>query len=395
MSNGPISPRIDDLAARVDRVGLTLLDLDADPDRRLVGEAELTGISLTSWQAAKADLDRLWSCYRALTDVVEQARSLAASRGARTKADELERLLDGRSVRVVGEPVDVLERKLLDTDVVVTQLTPDEALGEMANAFDRVRSTITKISTAWSESIPAVQGLRASLDGADADAASVGADTRPATDALRARLDAFAAAVFADPLGTGSKPLTELAGLIDAEVIRWQRGAAIRLDAPGELATLAREGDALARLVADTQAAQRHLRSRVVVPEEFPACADIAAVDADLARLRALVAGERWADVARLIGDVRSRLTAATAATQRQAATANELLSRRSELRARLDLYRELAVGRGLAEDRALHEAHEAAAECLYTAPCDLDVADELVQQYGAAVAGARAQAPS
>jgi hypothetical protein len=64
-------------------------------------------------------------------------------------------------------------------------------------------------------------------------------------------------------------------------------------------------------------------------------------------------------------------------------------LARRADLRGLLGAYRDRAERSGLAEDNALAAEYAAASAVLYTAPCDIAVAEKLVGSYQRAVLAA------
>ena len=62
-------------------------------------------------------------------------------------------------------------------------------------------------------------------------------------------------------------------------------------------------------------------------------------------------------------------------------------LAVRAELRGRLDAYRAKTTRNGLAEDPLLVERYDAARRMLWSAPCDLRVAEQAVLRYQQAAA--------
>ncbi|ESU46012.1 hypothetical protein P376_6010 [Streptomyces sp. HCCB10043] len=62
-------------------------------------------------------------------------------------------------------------------------------------------------------------------------------------------------------------------------------------------------------------------------------------------------------------------------------------LAVRAELRGRLDAYKAKVARHGLAEDPLLIERYDAARRMLWSAPCDLRVAEQAVLRYQHAVA--------
>ena len=69
-------------------------------------------------------------------------------------------------------------------------------------------------------------------------------------------------------------------------------------------------------------------------------------------------------------------------------------LAVRAELRGRLDAYKAKVARHGLAEDPLLIERYDAARRMLWSAPCDLRVAEQAVLRYQQAAAEVADTAP-
>jgi hypothetical protein len=84
-----------------------------------------------------------------------------------------------------------------------------------------------------------------------------------------------------------------------------------------------------------------------------------------------------------------TRLAQVDAALKEAADRYGAGLARRADLRGLLGAYRNRAERSGLAENEALAAEYEAASAVLYTAPCDIAVAEKLVGSYQQAVLAA------
>jgi hypothetical protein len=96
----------------------------------------------------------------------------------------------------------------------------------------------------------------------------------------------------------------------------------------------------------------------------------------------------------RRMAELRGRARALTEAVERLSASEGTDIATRDELRGRLEAYRAKAVATGWGEDLELDRLHDDALAVLYSAPCDLSRAEELVSAYQHGVA-ARSKATS
>jgi chromosome segregation ATPase len=93
-----------------------------------------------------------------------------------------------------------------------------------------------------------------------------------------------------------------------------------------------------------------------------------------------LRAAGRWTRLAAELDALDRDLADATAQFRDAERRMAGLLDRRGELRGLLDAYQAKAARLGAVEDLA--SLHDQARDLLWTAPCDLDVAEQAVQRY-------------
>ena len=105
-----------------------------------------------------------------------------------------------------------------------------------------------------------------------------------------------------------------------------------------------------------------------------------------LASLDALTVGGQWSRLAAELDRCEAELAAAGAQTADVRQTAAAALDKRDELRGLLRAYKAKAARLGAAEDRDLAARHDEAHGLLWTAPCDLAVAEAAVAAYQRAI---------
>ena len=211
-------------------------------------------------------------------------------------------------------------------------------------------------------------------------------DAGPAADpAMRARLDR---------LGTRLAELTRRAGMgadITGPLRELEGEAAVAerdlIVAVAGLRNLARDRERARELVngllergQSVRELARRCADRIVAPPRLavPDVSALGPVPEDRAQLTAYL----------------GRLDQVRRAMDLAEATYAAPLAERNELRGRIDGYRAMAVSQGRAEDPALSGAYQAARAVLWTAPCDLSVARQLVSGYQSLVR-ASAEQPS
>ena len=107
---------------------------------------------------------------------------------------------------------------------------------------------------------------------------------------------------------------------------------------------------------------------------------------ARLASLDELMASGRWARLSSELDMLERELAAATDGFRGTEQSVLALVGRRDELRGLLDAYKAKAARLGAAEDIALAERYAVARGLLWTAPCDLAAAADVVAGYQQAV---------
>lgn len=352
-----------------DAIQANLLDLDGSLGVRLLKGASLIGVSKTRWEVASVAFTRLWDLYTAYSGVIEQAIDAMSGRPNDRGLARVTALLTGPSVLLARGPAPLASRDLADTGQEM--LTLATARTRMRTDFAAVAELASAVEAAWNDTAAQLEAAASELAKADPR----GDDGESA--AIRDELGRLRDALNADPLGLSAaevRPLRDRAAALAAKAAELTR---LRDTADARLAALRQAADAARAACSDALAARDRAAAKVIVRVTIPDFPDPAPRLAAVASLRA--AG-RWPRLASELDLLERDLAAVTTQfrdTERGLATA---LDKRAELRGLLDAYRAKAARLGAIEDLA--SLYDAARELLWTAPCDLDVAEQAVLRY-------------
>ncbi|MGC5342411.1 hypothetical protein [Streptomyces sp. DT171] len=396
------------LGAEHEAIETSLLALQDHAGRRLLEGAELTGATRDRWATTERSITLLWTYFDAYSAALGTAREVRARRRWPNRDDlvELTDLLRGDGITVAGsatgtDPLAAGPARLSE------RFTPAELVGRMNELYARSLDMVVSCDSVWSALPARIDLLAAELRRTRSLAHSVGVrpGEHPAGDDLEGitqELGTLRAQVVSDPLAFWLPgPGSAAPGGGRPDTSRYDRAARALEDVRREIeAVLAVRQDAEQRLVhlrdvlsrADrTLAEARTARGEVlakIAASEVPAVSGpptalqeqlVAASDyrrrAQWHRLSPLLESlEREAEDELL--RARESLTAVTAP-----------LAVRAELRGRLDAYRAKVARHGLAEDPLLIERYDAARRMLWSAPCDLRVAEQAVLRFQHAAA--------
>ncbi len=356
---------IADAAAERDAIQSNLLDLDNSLGIRLLKSTSLSGISKSRWEAASRVFSSLWDLYAAYSAVIEEA---AGSRDL----PRVTVLLTGPSVRVTRGPAPLAERDLADTGT--DQLTLAAARTRMRTQFADVASISASTEKSWNDAASELEAVASEL--AKADPSGDQALIAEAA-AVRVELGRLRDALNADPLGDRLGPATSLRNRAATLAARTAELTSVRDSADARIATATKAAGLARAARADALAARQSAAAKVTVREEVPAFADPSSRLAAVAELRA--AG-RWTRLAAELDALDRDLAAASTQFRDAERRMAGLLARRDELRGLLSAYKAKAARLGAIEDLA--SLHDEARDLLWTAPCDLDVAEQAVLRY-------------
>jgi len=388
--------------AERDAIQANLLELDGSFAKRVLEGATLSGTTRDRWATASAALATLWETFLAYSAVIDQVTALGTGpkRPARKDLPELSDLLTGSCIQLPGPPVPLARRDL--AAIARPPVTLAAAVGAMRRLFTQVTEVTSAVESVWAALGPPLDTATGDLARCAPLAAGLGADTEAELRAAAADLQALRDATNADPLalwhpdpaGTiqggradtaAADRLRERAAALAARVAeldRLRKQARHRID---ELTA------AVAGARADRQeavAAWREATARVsALPPPPP---DIG--DPPLAGLDALAARGQWGRLAAELERCEADLSASGARTAELRQAAAAAIDKRDELRGLLRAYKAKAARLGAAEDTSVAARYDEAHALLWTAPCDLTVAQAAVMTYQRAILATEGQ---
>ncbi|HLF40826.1 MAG TPA: hypothetical protein VI854_05045 [Acidimicrobiia bacterium] len=371
----PADPRValEELRDGVSRLANDLYRIETDPGLKpLLEQGTLAGESAEVARAAAPDLHALWSRYSTLTDTVG-----ALSRAVDADDEAAAATLLGPSAIEFSDG---------------SRCDPHHLLASLRGEVDAVLAAGERLGAAWRRAIPRLDTLTARLADTTRSAGVIGVGRQPALLAATDHVDRVRAAVAADPLAADAE-LDRAEAAVERARRRIDELATAHGGLARRLAAARSVLDELERLIPEGRTALEATRAKIAEPRGLLEPLDRAAVDAGphglgpwLARLEGTAGEGSWLPASEGL-DAWEELARTWLDNARAVLAANRgPLDRRAELRGLLDAYAAKAAAHGEVEDPALSPLHAAARDALYTQPCDLDGAADLVARYGDAV---------
>ncbi|UQX01202.1 hypothetical protein [Streptomyces sp. RerS4] len=397
------------LAAEHEAVETSLLALQDHAGRRLLEGAALSGFTKERWAATDAAITRLWTYFDAYSGALAAAREIRErSRWPGVKdLSELTERLRGPGVVIAGAGV--------EGAALTERFSLAELVARMNELYAASLDVVVAADAVWSALPARIDLLAAELHRTRSLAHSVGVrpGEHPSGDdleAITAELAQLREEVIADPLAFWVSPAGSSApggGRPDTE--RYDRAARALEDVRREVeAVLTVRQDAEQRLIAlrdvlsradRTLAEARTARVEVlakIAASEVPAVSGPpTALQEQLAAAAEYRRRSQWHRLSPLLDALEDRAAEELERARASLTAVTAPLAVRAELRGRLDAYRAKVARLGLAEDPLLIERYDAARRMLWSAPCDLRVAEEAVLRYQRATAEALAPAQS
>jgi len=403
--------RVAVVLAERDAIQANLLELDGSFAKRVLDGATLTGQTRDRWATASAALATLWETFLAYSAVVDRVAALGSGnrRPARKDLPELEALLERGCVQLPAAPVPLARRDLAAANR--PPVTLGAAVGAMRRAFTSVTEVTSAVEAVWT-------AVGVPFDAATEELArcrplvfGLGQDIGAEFDEAEADLRAQRAAANADPLalwrpaaastgtgpGTGSLGTGGAADTSAAERLRvLVSGLSARVAALDRVRRQARQRiDALTAAVTAARAARQDAAAtwqaasaRVgPLPPLPPGLAD-----PPLAGLGTLASQGQWRQLEAELGRCEAELARFGGETDEVRGSATAAIDKRDELRGLLRAYKAKAGRLGAAEDANLAARYDEAHALLWTAPCDLAVAQAAVVTYQRAILATEGQ---
>ncbi|MEU2059379.1 hypothetical protein [Streptomyces sp. NPDC013455] len=402
---GPVMDRdeVDRALARLgqehEAIETSLLALQDHAGRRLLEGAELTGVTKERWQATEAQITLLWAYFDAYTATLRGAREIRARRRWSSREDlaELTELLRGPSVTVPGGG----NGRLSET------FSLSALVDRMNELYATSLDVIVAADAVWSALPARIDLLAAELQRTRSLAHSVGVrpGEHPAGDDLerithtltRLRQDAVTDPLaFWVPAGGGSAPgggrpdttvydrearaLEDVRREIDAVLT-------VRQDAEARLIRLRDVLSRADRTLAEARAARGEVLAKIAATEVPVVSGPPTVLQEQLAAAAEYRRQAQWHRLSPLLESLERKAEDELLRARESLTAVTAPLAVRAELRGRLDAYKAKVARHGLAEDPLLVERYDAARRMLWSAPCDLRVAEQAVLRYQRAAA--------
>ncbi|HEX9548437.1 MAG TPA: hypothetical protein VF942_13945 [Acidimicrobiales bacterium] len=365
-----------------ERMTANLVELDSDPNRKLLDKASSTGVTADRWAPAAEALTQLWQWFSQFKDLLARADQLRGNK----KLSELSELLGGQSIELSRDQVPLAERGLFGPSETSIHCSPDDLLNRMSDAFDKAKAVISATGQVWAALLPRLEQTQSELTRVEQLAAGLGENHLPELQPVRDGLKRIADTLASDPLALESRAVDPFDTTLAAIRSELEGIAEIRDRFPARL-------DEARGLLADLDAAVREsaeAHADAVLKIASPAVPAAARLDPSFGRhldeIARLAARSEWRAVRAELDEWTTRARELLAHAQRSVTENRAAIEARNELRGRLDGYRAKANHLGRLENATLEALYQQAHDMLYTAPTDLTAAADLVRQYAQGV---------
>ncbi|MEU6127279.1 hypothetical protein [Streptomyces sp. NPDC047123] len=416
---GPVMDRdeVDRALARLDAeheaIETSLLALQDHAGRRLLEGARLTGVTEERWSDTENRITLLWAYFDAYAGALRTAREVRERRRwpARDDLVELTELLRGESVTVAGGSSSGVSPALTGPARLTERFTLEELVARMNDLYAHSLDMVVAADAVWSALPARIDLLAAELGRTRQLAHSVGVrpGEHPSGDDLERitrTLTALREQVVSDPLAFwqraegssapgGGRPHTdrydrEARALEDVRreieaVLTVRQDAEARL---GRLRDLLSRAD---RTLAEARSARGEVLAKIAASEVPAVSGPPTALQEQLAMASDYRRHAQWHRLSPLLESLEEQAEEELLRARESLTAVTAPLAVRAELRGRLDAYKAKMARHGHAEDPLLIERYDAARRMLWSAPCDLRVAEQAVLRYQQAAAEALA----
>ncbi|MEV8561592.1 hypothetical protein AB0478_35145 [Streptomyces sp. NPDC051917] len=394
MDRDEVDRALAQLGQEHEAIETSLLALQDHAGRRLLEGAELTGVTKERWQATEARITLLWGYFDAYAAALRSAREIRARRRWSSREDlvELTELLRGESVTIPGAGNGVLSESY--------------SLSALVDRMNELYSTsldlVVACDAVWSALPARIDLLAAELQRTRKLAHSVGVrpGEHPAGDDLERitrTLTRLREDVVSDPLAFwvpnegssapgGGRPDTtvydrEARALED---VRREIDAVltVRQDAEARLIRLRDVLSRADRTLAEARTARGEVLAKIAATEVPVVSGPPTVLQEQLATAAEYRRQAQWHRLSPLLESLEEKAEDELLRARESLTAVTAPLAVRAELRGRLDAYKAKVARHGLAEDPFLVERYDAARRMLWSAPCDLRVAEQAVLRY-------------
>ncbi|MFF0199402.1 hypothetical protein [Streptomyces sp. NPDC005017] len=416
MGAGPTGPVLDRddvdralarLGAEHEAIETSLLALQDHAGRRLLEGAELTGTTKERWQATEASITLLWAYFDAYSGTLRSAREIRSRRRWSSREDlaELTELLRGESVTVAGSAVAAPGAE--NAGRLSHSFTLAALVERMNELYARSLDMVVTADAVWSALPARIDLLAAELQRTRQLAHSVGVrpGEHPSGDDLERitrTLTELREQVVSDPLAHwvpaegssapgGGRPdttvydrearaLEEVRREIDAVLT-------VRQDAEQRLIRLRDVLSRADRTLAEARTARGEVLAKIAATEVPVVSGPPTVLQEQLAAAAEYRRQAQWHRLSPLLESLEEKAEDELLRARESLTAVTAPLAVRAELRGRLDAYKAKVARHGMAEDPELIERYDAARRMLWSAPCDLRVAEQAVLRYQHAAA--------
>ncbi|CAL9451813.1 hypothetical protein [Streptomyces sp. enrichment culture] len=399
------------LGAEHEAVETSLLALQDHAGRRLLEGAGLTGVTAVRWAAAEASITLLWAYFDAYSGALRTAREVRSRRRWSSREDlaELTELLRGEAVTVAGSAAATAHAPTLDGGP--GRLSERYSLAALVDRMNQLYATsldmVVAADAVWSALPARIDLLAAELQRTRKLAHSVGVrpGEHPSGDDLERitrSLTRLREQVVSDPLAFwrpaegssapgGGRPdttvydrearaLEEVRREIDAVL-------AVRQDAEQRIVRLRDVLSRADRTLAEARTARGEVLAKIAATEVPVVGGPPIVLQEQLAAAAEYRRHAQWHRLSPLLESLEEKAEDELLRARESLTAVTAPLAVRAELRGRLDAYKAKVARLGYAEDPELSEKYERARRMLWSAPCDLRVAEQAVLRYQHAAA--------
>ncbi|WP_030688016.1 hypothetical protein [Streptomyces sp. NRRL B-1347] len=416
---GPVMDRdeVDRALARLDAeheaIETSLLALQDHAGRRLLEGARLTGTTQERWLGAERQITLLWTYFDAYAGALRTAREVRERRRWPNRDDllELTLLLRGESVTLAGGTASGAAPSITGPARLTERFSLEELVARMNDLYAHSLDTVVAADAVWSALPARIDLLAAELQRTRQLAHSVGVrpGEHPSGDDLESitrELALLREQVVSDPLAfwlpapgssapgggrphtdrydTAARALEDVRREIDA-VLTVRQDAEARL---GKLRDLLSRAD---RTLAEARSARGEVLAKIAASEVPAVSGPPTALQEQLAMAADYRRNAQWHRLSPLLESLEQKAEDELLRARESLTAVTAPLAVRAELRGRLDAYKAKVARHGLAEDPLLIERYDTARRMLWSAPCDLRVAEQAVLRFQQAAAEALA----
>jgi len=376
-----------------ERIRDDLLDVELEPNRRLLDESRLEGESAERWGATSAALLQLWEWHGLLAGLLERATKL---RGAHARlrsglVAELGEILGGASIECSSRQLSHAGGGRSGNSQSTMRLSPDELVQRMSAGCDEASALLGQIGTAWDTFTLRLRRAGERV-GQSSDLCQRLGESHPRElDAARERLSQLNQALAKDPLSVTLDDIEALETSVTSVHADLEALAELPREIGDRLVGARELLEELRRAQREGEAAHADAVVKIAAPTVAPPVS-LAGVEAELEQVVELSDADAWRQARDALAQWTARASSLLGEASRIAADNRAPIEARNRLRNRLEAYQAKAKQLGLIEDPDLCAIFEGAHATLYEAPTDLVDAEALLSRYQRAVAGTPAR---